>query len=106
MSPTTAKTSTLVGGVRILPLWKTKKLALYLVSQVIPCGIGLTIHQKKNAGSKPQAPEELLVKIGCLEMGNVEEEQVIFSIIPIRWLVLLCQKIADLRIFLVNVHHL
>ena len=83
MSPTSAIASTLVGGVRILPMWKTKKLALYLVSQVILCGIGLTIHQKKNAGSKPPAPEELLVKIGFLEMGNVEEEQVIFSINPI-----------------------
>ena len=84
MSPTTAMTSTLVGGVRILPLWKTKKLALYLVSQVIPCDIGLTINRKKDAGSNPPAPEEMLFKIGFLEMGNVEEEQVIFSINPIR----------------------
>ena len=78
MSPTSAIASTLVGGVRILPLWKTKKLALYLVSQVIPCDIGLTINRKKDAGSNPPAPEEMLFKIGCLEMGNVEEEKVIF----------------------------
>ena len=84
MSPTSAIASTLVGGVRILSMWKTKRLALCLVSQVIPCDIGLTINRKKDAGSNPPAPEETLFKIGFLEMGNVEEEQVKFSINPIR----------------------